>query len=42
MYKVFLFFVLITSLSSRAQHNYTAPTDSLILKNLAQWQDLKF
>ena len=42
MYKVFLCSVLITSLSTRAQHDYTPPTDSLILKNLAQWQDLKF
>lgn len=30
------------ALGSTAQHKYTAPTDSLVIKKLAEWQDLKF
>lgn len=42
MKRSILLLLLLICLGSRAQHNYVAPTDSLVLKHLAQWQDLKF
>jgi len=33
---------ILISLSSFSQHNYVAPTDSLVTKNLENWKDLKF
>jgi alpha-L-fucosidase len=38
---VFAFLVLIFN-QANAQHKYVAPTDTLVLKNLAEWQDRKF
>jgi alpha-L-fucosidase len=37
-----LLYLLLTWLFGSAQKNYIAPTDTLVLKKLDQWQDLKF
>ena len=42
MKKIFVYILLLFSCSITAQQHYIAPTDSLVIKKLSQWQDWKF